>query len=305
MLDICLLGTGGMMPLPGRWLTSMMVRYKGSSILIDCGEGTQVAIREKGWSFHDIDIICFTHYHGDHIAGLPGLLLSMGNAERTAPLTMVGPRGLERVVSALRIIAPDLPFELKFVEISQPSSELQFGELFIDTFRVSHSVVCYGYSIRVKRGGKFYPEKAQEQNIPVSCWNRLQHGQTVEENGITYTPDMVIGPERKGFKVTYVTDTRPIKEIETFAKDSDLFICEGLYGEREKQIKCAEHKHMSFREAAKLAKNANVRELWLTHYSPAMLRPELFINEARSVFPNTKLGRDGRTKIMEFNSEED
>ena len=102
MIDVCLLGTGGMMPLPYRWLTSLLVRYNGSSLLIDCGEGTQIAMKEKGWSFKPIDVICFTHYHADHISGLPGLLLTMGNAERTEPLTMIGPKGLERVVTVTR-----------------------------------------------------------------------------------------------------------------------------------------------------------------------------------------------------------
>ena len=118
MLDVCLLGTGGMMPLPYRWLTALMTRFNGSSLLIDCGEGTQVAIKEKGWSFKPIDVICFTHYHGDHISGLPGLLLTMGNADRKEPLTLIGPKGLERVVNALRIIAPELPFPIIYKEIT-------------------------------------------------------------------------------------------------------------------------------------------------------------------------------------------
>ena len=123
MLDVCLLGTGGMMPLPYRWLTSLMVRYNGSSLLIDCGEGTQIAVKEKGWSFKPIDVICFTHYHGDHISGLPGLLLTMGNADRTKPLTLIGPKGLERVVNSLRVIAPELPFQIKYKEITEPEVE--------------------------------------------------------------------------------------------------------------------------------------------------------------------------------------
>ncbi|MDD7637886.1 MAG: MBL fold metallo-hydrolase, partial [Clostridiales bacterium] len=116
MLDVCLLGTGGMMPLPHRFLTAAMMRYNGSNLLIDCGEGTQVAIKEKGWTFKPIDVVCFTHYHADHISGLPGLLLTMGNAERTEPLTMIGPKGLERVAGALRVIAPELPFEIRYIE---------------------------------------------------------------------------------------------------------------------------------------------------------------------------------------------
>ena len=127
MLDICLLGTGGMMPLPYRWLTSMMARCDGSSLLIDCGEGTQVALKEKGWSPKPIDVICFTHYHADHISGLPGLLLTMGNAERTEPLTLIGPKGLERVVGALRTIAPELPFQLKFIELTEAREQHKIG----------------------------------------------------------------------------------------------------------------------------------------------------------------------------------
>ena len=127
MLDVCLLGSGGMMPLPYRWLTSLMTRFNGSSLLIDCGEGTQIAIKEKGWSFKPIDVICFTHYHGDHISGLPGLLLTMGNADRKEPLTLIGPKGLERVVTALRVIAPELPFEIKFIEITQPEQTFELN----------------------------------------------------------------------------------------------------------------------------------------------------------------------------------
>ena len=137
MLDICLLGTGGMMPLPGRWLTSLMTRYNGSNLLIDCGEGTQIAIKEKGWTVKPLDVICFTHYHADHISGLPGLLLAMGNAERTEPVTMVGPRGLERVVNGLRVIAAELPFEIKFIEITEAERVLELAGYRITAFRVT------------------------------------------------------------------------------------------------------------------------------------------------------------------------
>ena len=151
MLDVCLLGSGGMMPLPYRWLTALMTRYNGSSLLIDCGEGTQIAIKEKGWSFKPIDIICFTHFHGDHISGLPGLLLTMGNAERTEPLTLIGPKGLERVVNALRVIAPELPFPIVFMELTRAEEELCLGGYRIKAFRVNHNITCYGYSLEIER----------------------------------------------------------------------------------------------------------------------------------------------------------
>ena len=303
MLDVCLVGTGGMMPLPRRWLTALLTRYNGSSLLIDCGEGTQVAIKEKGWSFKPIDVICFTHYHGDHISGLPGLLLTMGNAERTEPLTLIGPRGLERVVNALRVIAPELPFELKFIEINGPEQVFEINGYKITAFKVNHNVLCYGYTLEILRQGKFSQERAREQGIPLKYWNPLQKGQTIQDGENVYTPDMVLGPKRKGLKVTYTTDTRPTESILKNAPGSDLFICEGMYGEDEKLEKAKGYKHMTFREAATLARDAGVKEMWLTHYSPSLIRPDEYMDTVREIFPNAYPGKDGKT--LEMNFEED
>lgn len=303
MLDVCLVGTGGMMPLPKRWLTALMTRYNGSSLLIDCGEGTQVAIKEKGWSFKPIDVICFTHYHGDHISGLPGLLLSMGNADRTEPLTLMGPRGLERVVSALRVIAPELPFEIKYIEIAQPEQVLELNGYRITAFKVNHNVLCYGYTLEILRQGKFSAERAREQEIPLKFWNPLQKGQTIEAEGVVYTPDMVLGPERKGIKLTYTTDTRPTESILRNAKGSDLFICEGMYGEEDKADKARGYKHMTFREAATIARDAQVGELWLTHYSPSLVRPDEYMDKVRGIFPRAYPGKDGKSVELNFGEE--
>ena len=303
MLDVCLVGTGGMMPLPKRWLTALMTRYNGSSLLIDCGEGTQVAIKEKGWSFKPIDVICFTHYHGDHISGLPGLLLTMGNADRKEPLTLIGPRGLERVVNALRVIAPELPFDIKFIEITQPEQVIELNGYRITAFKVNHNVICYGYTLEILRQGKFSAERAKEQEIPLKFWNPLQKGQTIEAEGKIYTPDMVLGPERKGIKLTYTTDTRPTDSILKNAADSDLFICEGMYGEDDKADKAKGYKHMTFREAAILARNANVQEMWLTHYSPSLVRPDDYMDKVREIFSNAFPGKDGKSVELNFEDE--
>ena len=300
MLDVCLLGCGGMMPLPYRWLTALMTRFNGSSLLIDCGEGTQIAIKEKGWSFKPIDVICFTHYHGDHISGLPGLLLTMGNADRTEPLTLIGPKGLERVVNALRVIAPELPFELKFIEITQPEETMELNGYRLKAFRVNHNVLCYGYTLEIDRAGKFDLERALALDIPKQYWKNLQKGELVELDGKTYTPDMVLGAPRKGIKLTYCTDTRPTNSIRENAKGSDLFICEGMYGETDKDAKASEYKHMTFYEAADLAKVAEVEELWLTHYSPSLTRPEEYMDAVRSIFPNAKAGKDGMSAELSF-----
>ena len=305
MLDVCLLGSGGMMPLPYRWLTALMTRYNGSSLLIDCGEGTQIAIKEKGWSFKPIDIICFTHFHGDHISGLPGLLLTMGNAERTEPLTLVGPKGLERVVSALRVIAPELPFPIRFIELSGAEEELRLCGYVIRAFRVNHNITCYGYSLEIERAGKFRLDRALELGIPKPFWNKLQKGETVEDGGRIYTPDMVMGERRKGIKVVYCTDTRPTASIAANARNADLFICEGMYGEKGKEDKAAAYKHMTFYEAAKLAREADVRELWLTHYSPSLTRPEEYMEEVRRIFPRAAAGKDRKSVELDFEDEEE
>lgn len=300
MLDVCLLGTGGMMPLPYRNLTSLMMRLNGSSLMVDCGEGTQVTLKEQGWSPKPIDTICFTHYHADHISGLPGLLLTMGNAERTEPLLLVGPRGLERVVGALRVIAPELPFPIIYHELKEKEEELQIKDYVVRAFQVNHKVLCYGYSFQVKRAGRFQLEKAIEYNIPKQYWSRLQKGETIEDGKQVWKPQMVMGPERKGIKLTYCTDSRPTESIVKNAQDSDLFICEGMYGEKDKAEKAKEYKHMTMYEAAELAKRARVKELWLTHYSPSLVRPIEYAEAVNAIFKPTILCKDRRTVTLEF-----
>ena len=304
MLDVCLLGSGGMMPLPHRYLTALLTRFNGSILLIDCGEGTQIAMKEKGWSFKPVDVICFTHYHGDHISGLPGLLLTMGNADRTEPLTMIGPKGLERVVGCLRVIAPELPFPIVYREITGAEQTFEMNGYRLKAFRVNHNVLCYGYTLEIDRAGKFDPARAREQDIPLQYWSRLQSGVTIEDGGRVFTPDMVLGPPRKGIKLTYTTDTRPTDSIRRNAAGSDLFICEGMYGEKEKAAKAAEYKHMTFYEAAALAKDAKVKEMWLTHYSPSLIRPEQYMDDVRRIFPAARAGKDGMTTELTFEDSE-
>jgi ribonuclease Z len=272
--------------------------------LIDCGEGTQVAIKERGWSFKPIDVICFTHYHADHISGLPGLLLTLGNGERTEPLTMIGPKGLERVVNSLRVIAPELPFEIKFIELTEKEETICINGYRIEAFRVNHNVICYGYSIAIDRAGKFDVEKARANQVEMKYWNPLQKGQTITLEDRVLTSDLVLGEPRKGIRLTYCTDTRPVETIVRFAKDSDLFICEGMYGEKDKEKKAREYKHMTFYEAARLAKEAEVKELWLTHYSPSLTYAEEYMEETRKIFPGAVAGKDGKSCVLDFEEEE-
>ncbi|MCR4891064.1 MAG: ribonuclease Z [Lachnospiraceae bacterium] len=300
MLDVCLLGSGGMMPLPYRFLTSLLLRYNGNNVLIDCGEGTQVALKKKGWTPKPVGLILFTHFHADHISGLPGFLLSLGNAERTEPILLAGPKGLERVVRSLLIIAPELPFPIEYREFSG-DTEFDWEGYHITAFRVNHNVTCYGYSVSISRSGRFDAQKAKELGIPLKFWNPLQKGETMEgEDGTVYRPEMVMGPPRKGLKVTYTTDTRPTENIVKNAAESDLFICEGMYGEEDKISKAKENKHMTFTEAAGLAKRANVKELWLTHFSPSLPNPKEYMGQVRQIFSPAYPGKDGKTLELQY-----
>ena len=218
------------------------------------------------------------------------------------PLTMIGPKGLERVVKALRVIAPDLPFEIKFIELTEPQQQIRLHGYVIDAFKVNHRVTCYGYSISIERAGMFEVDKAKQNDVPMRFWSRLQKGETIESDGRVYFPELVLGPARKGLKVTYTTDTRPTDSIVRNAKDSDLFICEGMYGEKGDVNNAVKYKHMTFEEAGRLAKQAGVKELWLTHYSPALNRPEQYIEDVRQIFQNSYPGKD--KKSLELNFEE-
>lgn len=205
-----------------------------------------------------------------------------------------------RVVSALRVIAPELPFPIIYKEIEGAEQTFELNGYRLKAFRVNHNVLCYGYTMEIDRAGKFDVERAKEQEIPQKYWKHLQKGETIEtENGIL-TPDMVLGPPRKGLKLTYTTDTRPTNSIRENAKDSDLFICEGMYGEKEKAAKAVEYKHMTFYEAAHLAKDAQVKEMWLTHYSPSLTRPEEYMDEVRRIFPEAKAGKDRMSRELAF-----
>lgn len=306
MLDVCLLGTGGMMPLPKRYLTALLVRHNGKSVLIDCGEATQVPLYQSSYSVKDIDHILFTHFHGDHIAGLPGLLMTMGNSMRTEDLHLWGGIGLEKVVKGLLVICNHLPFQVICHELPwKEQSMFQAGELIITAQPVKHSVPCLCYSLYLPRKGKFAVEKAKALDLPVEYWKHLQKGETVEYAGKTFTPDMVMGPERRGLKVSYATDCRPSADIVHLVEGSDLFVAEGLYGDNEKWQSAKEKGHMIYREAAEMARDAQVGELWFTHFSPAMTNPHEHLDEARQIFANCFCGSNLKERTLRFVGEDE
>lgn len=295
MLSVCLPGTGGFMPLVDRWLTCCWIEYQGHAILIDCGEGTQLALKKAGLHLSRLDMVFITHFHADHVAGLAGMLLSLGNSGRGEqnPLTIAGPPGLCKIIPALLVIAP-LPYPVHLIELSPGDMIPGYGDLAVTCMALKHRITCYGYRVDLKRKPVFSPEKAEALEVPKQFWKKLHSGENVElSDGRMIHSEDVIERARKPISVSYCTDTLPIPEIADFAKGVDLMVAEGMYGDDSMAEKVAEKKHSLYSQSARLAKEAGAKRLWLTHFSPAMQNPEEYLESARMIFPNTEAGKDG------------
>lgn len=306
MIDLILLGCGGNMPMPNRFLSSLFINYQGRKILIDCGEGTQVSMKMKNCGFKNIDLICITHLHGDHIIGIIGLLSTIGNSSRTEDLTIVGPIGIIETMNAIRVLVEYLPYNINVIEYPNGSFSLineHLKDLEISTLDLEHSTECLGYSFYFKRKAKFDVKKATNNNVPKILWQKLQEGTNIEFEDKLYTPDMVLGDDRKGIKISFITDTRPLLSIPEFIKDSDLFVCEAMYGDDLDISKAVKNKHMTFRESANLARLGKVKQLLLTHFSPSLENPNVYKENATSVFENTIIGEDRLELHINFDDE--
>ena len=303
MIDLTLLGCGGNVPMPNRFLSSLFINYKGRKMLIDCGEGTQIAMKKYNCGFKAIDLILITHLQGDHIIGLIGLLQTMGNSGKTEDLTIVGPVGMIDAMNAIKVLVEYLPYRVYVVENPKEKFSLEHDilkDIEISTIDLEHSTECIGYSLYFKRKAKFDRQKAMSNDVPQILWKKLQEQDTVIYNNKTYYSSMVLGDERKGIKLSFITDTRPTFEIPQFIYGSDLFICEGMYGDDLDISKAVKNKHMTFREAASLANAGNVDKLLLTHFSPSIEEPKDFAHNATNLFKDTIIGEDGLSLSLSY-----
>ena len=312
-MECFILGTGGMMPLPNRNLTSMLLRREGELFLFDCGEATQISLRQLNLKWKKISVILISHTHADHITGLPGILMLNAQVERDEPLVIIGPPKVrEYVETSRKVLDMYINYPIEIREIEDPSTP---GEVFrgdgyaIRSFPLRHSKVCVGYSlIEDDRPGVFFPEKAKETGVPMGpLWGRLQKGLDVElPDGRLVTPGDVMGEARTGRKVSFVTDTTWRDSIPGEVRGSDLLICEAMFGE-DLAESAREKKHFTARQAGRLAAQAgDVRRMGLIHYSPRYIDRELKVlrNEARELFPGAFLCRDRMTIEVPYRDEE-
>ncbi len=302
MIDVALLGTGGMMPLPHRFLSSVLIRHAGRLILMDAGEGTQVAMRGVGWGFKQVDAILVTHLHADHVGGILGVLLMAMNSGRTDPLDIYGPEQTAIAIRGLCCVMPAPGFYIRVTELSG-GEQFAIGALQATCAAGEHRMPVLGYRLDLPRAPRFDTAAAVSRGVPKALWSALQHGQPVALDGQMVEPSSVTGPARRGLRFTFITDTRPSEQLRMLASDSDLLVCEGTYGDPDDRPKAVAHRHMTFAEAATLAKDANVLRLWLTHFSPSMADPGRWEAAARSIFDATTVGHDSLTTALHYHDE--
>ena len=305
MLTITLLGTAATMPLPDRALSTAFAACGGHGLLFDCGEGTQAAARRAGVNLMRADTVCLTHYHGDHIFGLPGLLQTLGAQGRIRPLLLVGPKGLAGIWSAVRALTGPLPYAVRLQEAGGPLALDALWEgwpagAVLRPFATRHRVPSVGYRLELPRAGRFDPARARALGVPVQQWKLLQKGQSVAVEGRTVQPAQVLGAPRRGLSVVFSGDTAPCPYYLQAAHDADLLICDATYALPEQEDQARQWGHSTFGQSASLAAQARAKRLWLTHYSPMITDPEEYAAQAQSIFPAAECGFDGKSITLQY-----
>jgi ribonuclease Z len=304
-LEAFILGCGGMMPLPNRFLPSVLLRREGELFLFDGGEGTQVSLRKLNLRWKKISVIFVSHTHADHVTGLPGLLMLSSQVDRDDPLYIIGPpRIAEYIETSRRVLDMYINYEIVVQEITAPGVVYEGEGFRVRAFPLRHTKPCYGYTLEEdSRPGVFHPETAASLGVPRGLlWSRLQGGETVlAADGREVHPEDVLGPPRSGRKFSFVTDTLAFPEIAEEVRGSDFFVCEGMF-ERGLEESAREKKHMTAEQAARIALAAEVKKLALIHYSPRYTEFNLkeLLKEAQAIFPETILSRDRMVYPIEY-----
>lgn len=306
MIQVTLLGTAATMPLPGRALSAAAAFCQGRGILFDCGEGTQAAARAARVSLLKLDILALSHYHGDHIFGLPGLLQTMACLNRTEPVYICGPAGLDRALDPILRLSGPLPFRVRPLRL--PEAGLRLGRALpgwperaeLRPVSTVHRTPSQGYRLSLSRAGKFDPRRAAALGLPVSLWGRLQRGELLRYEGREICPEQVLGPPRRGLSLVFTGDTAPCPAVEEAARGADLLIHDATYALDEQEPLAAEYGHSTFTQAAALASRSGARRLWLTHFSQTIRRPEEHLDLARARFPAAQCGEDGMSLLLRF-----
>lgn len=287
------------MPLPHRYLTSVLLRREGDLFLFDCGEGTQVSLKKLNLKWKKISAIFISHTHADHVTGLPGILMLSSQVDRDEPLYIYGPPKIREYVEMSRkVLDMYINYEIQVREIEGAEEVFTREGFSVSSFPLRHSKPCIGYTlVENERPGVFFPERAEEFGVPKGpMWSKLQSGESVETGkGNTVSPDMVMGPKRSGRKFSYVTDTTTVDTIVPNVRGSDLLICEGMFTE-DLEESAREKKHLTAAQAAEYALEADVGRLGLIHYSPRYTEYDLkqLLKESRKIFKRTFLTRDGQ-----------
>lgn len=302
MLSVTFLGTGAACPSPDRNVTSLAVQREGEVILLDCGEGTQRQMMRYGVGFA-VHEVFFTHYHADHLLGITGLLRTMGLQDRSAPMTLYGPKGAQRILGAAATLGIERNrFPVEIVEV-QPGDRLKRDGYEIAVFPTEHRAGTVGYAlVEPPRLGRFNPERARELGIPEGpLWGRLHRGLPVTlPDGREVTAESLVGAPRPGRTVVFSGDSRPCDGLLEASRGADLLVHEATFAHAELE-RAIETGHSTAVEAAELARAAGVRRLVLTHISQRYSReaPEL-LEEARAVFPEVAIARDGLVVEVPF-----
>lgn len=296
-MEAFVLGCGGMMPLPYRHLTSVLLRRDGDLFLFDGGEGTQVSLRRLNLKWKKINAIFVSHTHADHVTGIPGLMMLSSQVDRDEPLYIYGPPKIaEYIESSRKVLDMYINYPVIVKEITAPCVCYEGDGFYIRAFPLQHTKTCVGYTLEeLDRPGQFFPEKAIEKNVPCGpLWAQLQSGKEVlSADGKLVKPEDVMGQKRSGRKFSYVTDSMYLPSIAQEVKGSDLLICESMFT-KELEDQAKEKKHMTSVQAATIAKDGNVKKMGLIHYSPRYTDYDLknLLEEAQEIFPETVLTKD-------------